>query len=118
MSTSIRSKSIVAILVAAAIAPAAPAVASVYEPVTAGYQPARSHDSSGVTLRRDGSQATPLVADRSPQGTAAGDGFDWADAAIGAGAGLLGASIAMLGSAAVTDRRRASKPPTAVSQGV
>ena len=78
---------------------------------------ALSHDSIGpVAIRRDGSQAEPFVANVGSQPTTAGDGFDWGDAAIGAGAGLLAACVAMLGSAAIGGRR-SSRPTTAASQG-
>ena len=48
-----------------------------------------------------------------------GDGFDWGDAAIGAGAGLLAATFLMLGSSAIGGRRTSTngKPGSAVSQG-
>jgi len=183
MTTSIRSKSIIAIFVAAAIVPVASAGAAPVEPVLAGEysasQPVKetgsvtaltqlghpgaaqvepaatdlgqgpssapsfssltalshdsspapssapstssltalSHDSIGpVAVRRDGSQAEPFVANVGSQPTTAGDGFDWGDAAIGAGAGLLAACLAMLGSAAIGGRR-SSRPSTAASQG-
>ena len=46
-------------------------------------------------------------------------GFDWGDAAIGAGAGLLAAALLMAGTGAVGSRRTSSrtKPRGAVSQG-
>jgi len=185
MTTSIRSKSIIAIFVAAAIVPVASAGAAPVEPVLAGEysasQPVKatssvtaltqlghpgaaqvepaatdlgqgpssapsfssltalshdsspapsstpststssltalSHDSIGpVALRRDGSQAEPFVANVGSQPTTAGDGFDWGDAAIGAGAGLLAVCLAMLGSATIGGRR-SSRPTTAASQG-
>jgi hypothetical protein len=65
--------------------------------------PFRAYPASGsshqVALRRDGSKADPFVADLSPTGApAAADDFDWGDAAIGLGAGLL---VGMLGFAAI-----------------
>jgi hypothetical protein len=77
-----------------------------------------SHDSNPtVTLHRDGSKAVPVVADLDPEPTAAGDGFDWGDAAIGAGAVLLVACLAMLAAAGFSGRRsRTSQPTTAASQ--
>ena len=58
--------------------------------------PGSSHQ---VVLRRDGSKADPFVADLATTGTpAAADGFDWGDAAVGLGAGLL---VGVLGFAAI-----------------
>jgi hypothetical protein len=76
---------------------------------------ALSHDSSPtVALHRDGSKAVPVVADLGPEPTsAAGDGFDWGDAAIGAGAVLLVSCLAILAAAGLSGRR---KPTTAASQ--
>jgi hypothetical protein len=74
--------------------------------------------SGGIALRRDASKAVPLVAEVSGQGggdlareTAIGtDGFDWGDAAIGAG---LGAVAALLTVGAVGAVRRRSTTRTA-----
>ena len=65
-----------------------------------------SHDSSPtVALHRDGSKAVPVVADLGPEPTTvSGDGFDWGDAAIGAGAVLLVACLAMVAAAGVSRR--------------
>ena len=53
-------------------------------------------------LRRDGSKAVPFVADLEPDiAAAAGEGFDWGDAAIGAGLGATIALLAMVGIRAV-----------------
>jgi hypothetical protein len=52
----------------------------------------------GVVLHRDGSKAVPFVADLAPTGTQAADGFDWGDAAVGLGAGLI---VAVLGLGAI-----------------
>ena len=119
MTSSIRRKSIATILVVGAIAPVAPASAAYYESLNAGPQSGQGDDSSAIVVRRDGAAAVPFVAQVGPETTApapAADGFDWGDAAIGAGAGLVAASLAMLGSAAVGRRSQRSKPPTAVSQ--
>ena len=51
-----------------------------------------------MVLRRDGSKADPFVADLAPTGTPAADGFDWGDAAVGLGAGLI---VGVLGLAAI-----------------
>ena len=166
MNTTHHTKSIVTAIVAGALAIAAPAGASVLEPVTNGWNPdgndattvtAISHSTGGnapssalaatqvdpasvagfeptsaaartvsrdssdvVTLRRDGSQATAFVADVGSENPAAGDGngFDWGDAAIGAGAGLLAVALLMLGTSAIGRRSDgAPKPGSAVSQG-
>ncbi|MGH2960972.1 MAG: hypothetical protein ACRDL3_02085, partial [Solirubrobacterales bacterium] len=50
-----------------------------------------------LTLRRDGSKAVPFVADLDPEPAAAGDGFDWSDAAIGAGLGAAAVALAVAG---------------------
>jgi hypothetical protein len=60
-------------------------------PVASGY----SHQ---VALRRDGSRADPFVADLAPTGAPAADGFDWGDAAVGLGAGMI---VGVLGLAAI-----------------
>ena len=49
-------------------------------------------------LHRDGSKADPFVADLAPTGTPTADGFDWGDAAVGVGAGMI---MALLGLAAI-----------------
>jgi hypothetical protein len=51
-----------------------------------------------VMLHRDGSKADPFVADLAPTGAAAADGFDWGDAAVGVGAGMI---VSVLGFAAI-----------------
>jgi hypothetical protein len=118
MNTSMRTRSIVAVLVAGAIAPAAPAAASLYSPVGEGPQATKKDDSAAIVLRRDGSQATPFVADVSPEAAVSGDGFDWGDAAIGAGAGLLTVALVVGGSGAIAGRRRPTPTPaSAASQG-
>lgn len=128
MRTSTRTKTIVAAIAAitaiAAIAPAVPAGASTFESRVQSSQAAPQDDQSTVVLHRNGSQATPFVADVSDQSAAPdsavpGDGFDWGDAAIGAGAGLLAAALLLGGSGAVQARRR--RTPSAAgmtSQGV
>jgi len=60
--------------------------------------PVASESSRQVALRRDGSQAVPFVADLTPAGTSSADGFDWGDAALGLGAGVI---VGVLGFAAV-----------------
>lgn len=57
----------------------------------------------GQDLRRDGSKAVPFVADLEPDiAAAAGEGFHWGDAAVGAGAAIAlvafgGAGLALRG---------------------
>lgn len=71
----------------------------------------------GQTLRRDGSKAVPFVAPVEPDATAAsGDGFDWADAAIGAGLGAVAVLTVIGGARAVRVRRL--QPPTRRSGAV
>jgi hypothetical protein len=80
---------------------------------------ALSHDSSPtVALHRDASAAEPFVANVGPQpSSASGDGFDWGDAGIGAGAVLLAACLAMVAAAGFSGRRsRTSQSTTAASQ--
>jgi hypothetical protein len=75
-------------------------------PPSASTPPTPSQET--VVLRRDGSQAVPFVADVSATTpTAAADsGFDWGDAAIGAGTAL--GIVALLGASglAIRSRRR------------
>jgi hypothetical protein len=82
---------------------------------------ALSHDSGPTAaLHRDSSQAEPFVANLGPEptGTASGDGFDWGDAAIGAGGVVLAACLALFAAAGISGRRgRTSRPTTAASQG-
>ena len=60
--------------------------------------PVASESSHPVVLHRDGSKADPFVADLAPTGAPAADGFDWGDAAVGLGAGLI---VGVLGLAAI-----------------
>jgi hypothetical protein len=127
MKSSIHTKSMVAGLAVGALWLAAPAAGSVAEPAAA--PPVNAHaqvaqlaghaQQTDVVIRRDGAHATPFVADLSPEASVPGasDGFDWGDAAIGAGAGLLAAALLMAGSTALGGRRRTSKAAGAVSQG-
>jgi hypothetical protein len=67
--------------------------------------------SNAPVLRRDGSKAEPFVADLDPEtGPAvapavAADGFDWSDAAIGAGLGAAAVMLAVAGALAMRGRR-------------
>ena len=70
-------------------------------------------------LRRDPGQATPFDSEVAPEAAPPGDGFDWGDAAIGAGAGLLAAALLAAGSGAGRrDRPRSAGRVPATSQGV
>jgi hypothetical protein len=60
--------------------------------------PVAPQSSHQVDLRRDGSKADPFVADLAPTGTPTADGFDWGDAAVGLGAGLI---VGVLGLAVI-----------------
>jgi hypothetical protein len=65
--------------------------------VVVGDQPKRADN--GIVIRRDPTKAVPFkaVIDPTPApGTtsASSDSFDWGDAAVGAGAGLLAAALA------------------------
>jgi hypothetical protein len=51
-----------------------------------------------VMLHRDGSKADPFVADLTATGAPAADGFDWGDAAVGVGTGMI---VSVLGFAAI-----------------
>ncbi|MGH2991616.1 MAG: hypothetical protein ACRDMA_17505 [Solirubrobacterales bacterium] len=61
--------------------------------------------SNAPVMRRDGSKAVPFVADLDPEPAAAGDGFDWSDAAIGAGLGAAAVALAVAGAVAMRRRR-------------
>jgi len=73
-----------------------------------------SDESSSLVQRRDGSQATPFIAEAGPEASTAAatsvadDGFEIGAAAIGAGLGLLVAALAVLGTGAIRDRREHS----------
>ena len=68
-----------------------------------------------LVLHRDGAKAVPFVADVGVSHPAAsGDGFDWGDAMIGAGA-VLG--IAALGATGLTLRRRTAVGAGSVATG-
>jgi hypothetical protein len=122
MKTSTRTKSLIAGALAS-LALAAPAAGAVLEPQLVAQS--ESNDSTaGITLHRDGSKATPFVAEVGTASTAtpanSGDGFDWGDAAIGAGAGLMAAALAVGASSVVPSRRQNRSTPSrsTVSQGI
>lgn len=114
MTTTKRTTSVIAVLVAGALASAAPAAGSEYAPFSEGPQAAHNegseNGSQGIVLRRDGDSATPFVAEVGPTSTAPAaatdEGFDWGDAAIGAGASLLAVALVASGAGALGGRRR------------
>ena len=66
----------------------------------------------GLLLRRDGSKAVPWVANLEPDvAVPAGDGFDWGDAAVGAGAAI---ALVALGGAGLARRGRLARHRPAV----
>jgi hypothetical protein len=135
MTTTLRTKSIATAVVAGALAIAAPAGASVLEPVTAGWNPGGTDvQTVNATVPPNSEPTVPVVqtvnaatshpADenapvqsvvplRSMQslsfaGTTpgtSGDGIDLGYVAIGAGGLLLIVSLAMFGSSAINGRR-------------
>ncbi len=124
MNTSKLTRIAIAVLAAGVIAPVAPAAANLYapfaDPPPAAHQGEAANQQNGpetVVLRRDGDRSTKFVAEASPEATTpaggSGDGFDWGDAAIGAGAGLLAVALVASGTGAVTGRRR--RTPTTAS---
>ena len=116
MKTRKRTRALTALLVAGALIPAAP---NVYAPFDDGAEATQKHDSEGIALRRDGDRSAPFVAEVSPEATptatATGDGFDWGDAAIGAGASLLIVALVASGAGAVGGRRRQSPTPASAA---
>jgi hypothetical protein len=119
MKTRKPTRALTALLVAGALIPAAPAAANVYAPVSDGPEATQKDDSEGIVLRRDGDRSTPFVAQVSPEATptatATDDGFDWGDAAIGAGASLLIVALVASGAGAVGGRRRQSPTPASAA---
>jgi hypothetical protein len=109
MRTRMRRRFILTVLLAGVMIPAAPAAASIYGPIgplADGQQATQTSQGSEIVLRRDGSHAQAFVADVGPESPASsGDGFDWGDAAIGAGAGLAAAMLVGAGTAAIRRRR-------------
>jgi hypothetical protein len=83
--------------------------------------------SDDITLRRDGSKAVPFVAevsgqsdaDLTPETAVANDGFDWGDAAIGAGLGALAVLLAVAATRALRGQRpvRAPSPNSGAPSG-
>ena len=118
MNTSIWTRmTITALAVCAVAAVAAPASGQTLRrdgskavPFVADVSKESADPSSGPVLRRDGSKAVPLVADLEPETAARADGFDWSDAAIGAGLGAAAVLLVVVGASAVRGRRPAHAP--------
>ena len=68
---------------------------------------------NAVVVRRDGSAAVPFVADVSSESpaAAAASGFDWGDAAIGAGGALGIIALLGVGGLAIRSRRHVAPSP-------
>ena len=122
-----------AILVVAAIAPVAPAAGQIGAPANGDRGGSAEPGASGEpaelrrdgdravpfdpvidaheapALRRDGSQAVPFAAAVGARGGIAEDGFDWGDAGIGA-AGAIGLMLLASAARAAGRRRRPSEP--------
>lgn len=97
-------------LIASLLISAAPAAVS----AAPRPEPGSVNTADLIELRRDPQAAVPFVADSSPAiseaaATASGDGFDWTDAAIGAGAML---ALVAVGLAASGAWRRTDRPRT------
>jgi hypothetical protein len=68
---------------------------------------------TGTELRRDGSRAAPFVTGPDAAPLPAADGFDWADATVGAGAAM---GLVALGGAGLVLRRRVASEGSSVGQ--
>lgn len=93
-------------------------------PFVAHVGEASADSSSGPVIRRDGSKAEPFVAEvgtaaDDTSNAAAADGFDWSDAAIGAGLGAAAALLGVAGSSAVRGRGplRVPRPRSGAASG-
>ena len=87
----------------------------------ASDQAAAGSGQDGIVVRRDGSKADPFVANVSSAAapnpsTGSGSGFDWVDAAIGAGIGAL-AAMALAGALIGMRRRRTGVTARPASAG-
>jgi hypothetical protein len=112
MQTSTLTRTIVIAVIAVGVAlPVSPALGDVVlhrdgsKAVPFQANPSSSVPYHRVVLRRDGSKADPFVANLAPTRTAAADGFDWGDAAVGAGAGLIVALLGVAATGAYAGRR-------------
>jgi hypothetical protein len=118
MSASIRYPLLATVLAAAALASAAPAGAMYDAPGADGLTQA-SQPSAGaadpVITRRDGSRAVPFRV-YGTSSVSSDEGFDWTDAAVGAG-GALVAAIAVLGGATAIRRRHGTRPAQVAVDG-
>ena len=71
--------------------------------------PAPAAADDGIVLRRDGSKAVQVVT--VPTQVARAEGFDWGDAAIGAGAGLAALLLAAAGAHVARSRHAGRRSP-------
>jgi hypothetical protein len=82
---------------------------------TTGALTGEPANESTAVLIRDGSQAVPFVANVGPDAAAtagdSADGFDWGDAALGAGVAMAG--LFGIGAAVLATRRRTGLSPSA-----
>jgi hypothetical protein len=105
-----------AILAGAIIAPLANAKMDDGKGIERTVATAPGGDGDGIVFRRDGSKATPFVPPLNPGPTGVqADGFDWGDAATGAGAAMLVLAFGASGWIAVHRRRESRVGPTGVA---
>jgi hypothetical protein len=71
--------------------------------------------SSGVALRRDGSETVPFIADVGTKTSASTGGFNWGDAGIGAGAALALTMIGLGDLLVLSNRRHRAEKPAATA---
>lgn len=120
ISTRITVTALAVCTVAALVAPAAGQTlrrdGSQAVPFVANVGKGSADSSTGPVLRRDGSRAVPFVADVDPEAEAAtpADGFDWGDASLGAGVGALAVALAATGAISF-HRRQVRATPKALS---
>jgi hypothetical protein len=81
--------------------------------VAAAPAQAATDETGGIVLRRDGSKAVEVVTVPEPTGRAGG--FDWRDAAIGAGAGTAALVLASAGAHAARRQHTNRRHPLAAS---
>jgi hypothetical protein len=113
MKISTLTRIIVSTSAAASLALAAPAIGNVGQTQRASHATGEAQHQGKVVLRRDGSKAVPFVPyTEAPVSSTETNGFDWGDAAIGAGS-AFGAVLLASGVVVLTRRRRhAGAQPT------
>ena len=108
MKISRSTQAIVIALVGVALVSAAPATGDGGRTEATPGVPATGSDDEKVIVRRDGSSAVPFVPYVGGSSTVTErDGFDWGDAAIGAGSAF---SVLLLASAVLVMTRRRAQP--------